>query len=211
MNHIARSLPAALALFLAGCPSVPEPAGGPTFRESGAFVEHVSSGMQFPRTLGVFSRTGVHQYDATGLDVSAGYNAADPAPVTITVYVYPSPRVVSLGSPDNVIADARRNLAQGAYRQVKGEILQLHRDVATLSEREITTLVSGGSHFGYAGTFAYTEYYAGAVRPLHSLAFVYCYVGGKWTVAYRITYPADSGAELVVDRFLSDLKWTIQP
>jgi len=102
MKHPIRSLPVVLALFLAGCPTVPETTSGPVFRDAGASVEHVPSGMMFPNTLGAFVRRSVHQYDATGLDVSAGYNAVDPAPVTVTVYVYPSPRLVSLGSPDDV-------------------------------------------------------------------------------------------------------------
>lgn len=75
----------ALALLgLAGCESVPrapvarQPSAMPALAEIvGGAIEHTPSGMLFPKQVAGFKRDEPRTYDATGLNVSAGYQGAE--------------------------------------------------------------------------------------------------------------------------------------
>lgn len=65
----------------------------------GAYV-HTASGITMPESIAGFQRDAVFRYDEDGLDVSAGYNLVTPSQhIAATVYVYPAPSLVSIGSP----------------------------------------------------------------------------------------------------------------
>ena len=44
-----------------------------------------------------------------------------------------------------------------------------------------------------------------------SEAYLYCYVGGKWSIEYRVDYPRDFDASGLISGFINNLKWTIPP
>jgi hypothetical protein len=202
----------AIVLLSSGCPSVPQPTPrGVTWREIGGSVEHTESGMQFPVSLGEFRRSSVRQYDAAGRDVSAGYDVSSTSvPIAITVYIYPSPAVRSIGSPQSVIAEAKRTLARGEFRRVMNEIKQAHQNARAISDEEVSALASSDSQLGYLGRVTYTASFAGRVQPVDSLAYLFCFVADEWTVKYRITYPAGADARPLIEAFIRDLKWTFQ-
>ncbi len=201
-----------LLLALAGCRSVPNVPSGPSLADVGnGVLQHAASGMRFPNTIDGFTRDGIHQYDAAGRDVSVGYNRLDPAaPVAVTVYVYPSPTIHSFGSPASVVADARATLARGEFERVKNEIKQAHPGATLQSEAEAVRSSQGTVRNGLTARFSYTDVFAGSLRPVRSLAYVDCYVGGSWTIKYRITYPAEADVAGLVDSFVHDFQWTVR-
>jgi hypothetical protein len=212
MKHIVVSLSLAFVALLTGCPSVPPVPGGPATREvENGVVEHSASGMQFPLVCAGFTRAGIRQYDEGGLDVSAAYNLMSPRnPITVTAYVFPSPALRSIGSPKSVIDEARATLARGEIQRCKNEIMQAHSGARLASESDLRALATGLAQPGYFGKFAYTEIFAGRAGPVESLLYVFCYVGGVWTIEYRITYPAGVDAGPAVNRFLQEFRSTIR-
>lgn len=91
--------------------------------EGGSLV-HKPSGIVFPAHVDDFVRDSTHQYKADGSDVSAAYNRvrADGL-IAATSYVYPSPRLISIGSPQDVIDKARRHLSKDELARCKQEIV----------------------------------------------------------------------------------------
>jgi hypothetical protein len=200
----------AIVLLFSGCPSVPQGSSGAAMRDiGGGVIELSASGMRFPAAVSGFTRGEVHKYDPTGRDVGVGYNSTDPsAPIAITVYVYPSPPVPASGPS---ASEAKAAATHEVFERAKAEIFQVHKGVKSITEQEIPSPESSAHQAGYFGRFAYAEKFAGAVRPVESLLYVYCYVGESWTVKYRVTYPATSfGARTMVNRFVQDLTWTIK-
>src|ERR1700687_3973353 len=92
---------AAFAVLLCGCPTMhtrylsqPE-----RLAVSGPYV-HPASQINLPEHVDGFRRGAVLRYDAEGLDVSAAYNCVNAShPMWATVYVYPAPSLISIGSP----------------------------------------------------------------------------------------------------------------
>src|SRR5688572_5900640 len=97
-----------LSILLIGCPARPQPLDQPhIILAEGAYV-HEKSGMTFPIAVGDFQRGAVQRYDREGLDVSAGYNLFDSRrQIIATVYVYPAPSLLSIGSPPQTVDSAR--------------------------------------------------------------------------------------------------------
>jgi hypothetical protein len=212
MKHIIASFLTALVLLFAGCPSVSQASEGAAMREmANGVIEHSASGMQFPLACGDFTRAGVRQYDKNGRDVSVAYNLlSSVTPIVVTAYVYPSPAVHSFGSPASVIEDAKRTLSRGEYERCKNEVLHVHAGAQLTSETDIAAPDVTFPARGRLTHFKFVDRFAERVQPLDSLLYVYCYIGGVWTIKFRITYPADVQAEPLVQRFLQELKWTVR-
>ena len=183
----ARILIAALLLAAAVCGCVTDkPNSSPVLQNRKV---HRETGIVFPATVGGFSRGEVKLYDAEGADMSAGYDLADPAcQVAITVYVYPGPRLISIGSPPAVIATARKHLTDGHFEQVKREVLKYHPHAAAVSDQESSMAFRGQSLYGRIATFKSVEIFAWRTQAIVTQAEVYAC--GRWIIKYRITYPA---------------------
>ncbi|MCC5851118.1 MAG: hypothetical protein JJU29_23760 [Verrucomicrobia bacterium] len=195
-----------LSILFLGCPTIRHPAstvppGSPFGDTPEGTVRHVHSGMEFPAEKAKFTRTGVRQYDARGLNVSAAYDFFSPR-IAATVFIYPTPPVRSIGSPPAVIEAARGRIAEGVFRGAMGEITQAHGDAELLEEREIPASDDGFDRPGYFARFTYTANFAGRRQTVESLLYTFSFVDDRWTVKYRITYPAKSDATNAVERFL---------
>jgi hypothetical protein len=119
-------------VVLSGCPTPPAQPQGSVAPE--ADYLHAASGMTFPPAIGEFRRVDIRRYDASGRDVSVGYNAGGAAHgIAATVYVYPAPPVVSVGSPDSVIA-ARSTSIEQEFKMRQREIMGAHPDAKMLNE-----------------------------------------------------------------------------
>jgi hypothetical protein len=154
-------------------------------------VGHRESGIVFPETVAEFSRGEVKLYDAAGQDTSAGYNLAAPTNlVAITVYVYPGPRLISIGSPPDVVAAARKHLTDGHFEGVKGEVVKYHPSATAMSDQETGMTFRGRSLYGRTAAFKAEEVFAGRIQPIVTRAEVYAF--GKWIIKFRITYPVAS-------------------
>jgi hypothetical protein len=77
-----------------------------------------------------------------------------------------------------------------------------------------TTLTQGSvAHTGHQASYNVTNAtFLGRTQvAAHSDVYLFCYIGGKWTVEYRIAYPADYDASIPIANFMRDLTWTIPP
>lgn len=149
---------------------------------------HQESGIAFPATIGEFPRGEITQYDAVGQNVSAGYDLIDSQnPVAITVYVSLGPKLLSIGSPPDVIATARKHLTDGYFDEVKRQILKYHPNASAVSDAESSMMFRGQSLYGRIATYKSKELFAHRIQPIVSSAEVYAY--GKWIIKFRATYP----------------------
>jgi hypothetical protein len=133
--------------------------------------------------------------------------------IVATVYVFPSPPLRSFGSPRSVIEDARDHLCSGQFESVKKEVTGAHHDAVLLQEGPAALVQGNVKHDGHFAAYKLTNgKFAGRENVLlRSDVDVFCYVGGKWTVEYRIDYPIDYDAGAEIADFMQRLLWTIPP
>ncbi len=207
MKHILLLLIPFLAATAFGCLSN-EPEGQPGVVEVEGTYVHKGSKIEFPTSVGLYERTGVNQYDTAGKDVSAGYNLYSPlAPIAITVYVYPAPGVLSIGSPPNVVAAAKDLVLRDHFEAVKQEITKVHPIAQLISEENVPIQQSGATYQGIKAAFQFTEVVTERSIDLTSLVFLYDY--DDWYIKYRVTYPtlAKANSEPEVEQFVRQFVW----
>ena len=173
----------------------------------GVYV-HPASKITLPESVAGFQRDAVLRYDAEGLDIGAAYNSPSALhPMAVTVYVYPAPSLVSIGSPADVVAGARAQLTQNEFENRKQEVLHAHPGARLIEQRDTTRTEAGQSYPGKFAVFEYEDVFAGSRIALHSELHLFCYVGGKWTVKYRFTHPKAVDAEKKIQEFMQSLRW----
>lgn len=144
--------------------------------------------------------------DAAGTDVTAGYNFRSPSSTIIaTIYVYPAPSHVSIGSPADVIQSARANLCANEFERRKSEIKAAHPDAHLLNEDNAVRPHPGPPVLGKTAEY---EFSAPNGQPLRSGLFVYCYVGDRWAFEYRFTSQRLPDASERISAFMKALHWT---
>ena len=206
----AHKLPAALALSFCFTAGAALAQSVNVLRPSGTYIQ-AASGMAFPESVGDFVRVSVIRYRSDGTDESAGYNRFEPAHEIVgTVYVFPSPPLISIGSPQNVIDGARAHLCDTQFRGIQKEVTTAHPDAELLNEQETSLLENGTTFTGHRATYGLTlANFMGRRQKTHSDAYLFCYVGGKWSVEYRFDYPDEYDPGTIISNFMHDLVWTI--
>jgi len=180
---------------------------------SGPYTQ-AATGMIYPDTVDQFQRVNIIRYNPDGSDESAGYNDTTPMrEINMTVYVFPSPSILSIGSPQSVIEDTRRQLCRSQYEKVQQEVKGAHPDAVLVEKKDTSLTQAGMTYAGHFASFDLTnaKFFGRRDVPSRSEAFLYCYVGGKWSVEYRIDYPRDFDAAASIASFMNDLVWTIPP
>jgi hypothetical protein len=209
MTLLKAIVPAAAALVLCGCPSVHTRSLVQPERVvvQGAYF-HSASKITMPESIAGFQRDAVTRYDADGLDVSGAYNLVTPSHrIAATVYVYPSPSLTSFGSPPEVVAGARARLTEGEFERRKQEVQQAHPGASLLEQRDISRTQGGQSYAGKLAVFEYEEVFAGSRMPVRARLYLFCYIGGKWTIKYRITHPKSEDADREIQEFIQKWSW----
>ena len=198
-------------LPLGGCPLAQSPStAGPPLVHVGDELVHQASGMVFPADLAGFQRASGHVYNPDGRDISVGYNMAGvTGGIVATVYVYPAPSLISIGSPDNVVASARAKLTQMEFARRKREIVLSHQDATLLDESADNFVQGSGSLAGWKAVFSYDLNINGIMAPARSQLFVFCFVHGPWALEYRFTYPQRLDASPAINAFMQALRVTI--
>lgn len=194
------------AFALISCRSI-QP-NSPTPLHVNSVYKHARSEMDFPVTIGKFQRVQITQYSPSGDDVGIGYNLNNPAsPVVATIYIYPAPGLVSIGSPPNVVGTAKTLLFQGHLNAVKSEILGAHPDAKIISEDDITLTTDEQPHKGRKVSFEYVSSFGGIQQD--SLSQLYLFQKYNWMIKYRITFPKNSSwaSEAEVIDLLNKMKW----
>jgi hypothetical protein len=192
-----------------------EHAGAPPERLAarGSYV-HPGSKITMPASIAGFERDAVLRYDKDGMDVSPAYNLVTNHNVvtasycvTAMVYVYPAPSLNSIGSPPEVVAGARARLTGSEFEWCKREIQGAHPGARLVEQRDVTRTEAGQPYFGKLAIFEFNDIFAGSRIPVRSRLYLYCYVGGKWAVKYRFTYPKSEDADREIEEFIQKWSW----
>lgn len=177
----------ALAVMLWGCATSPPQ---PKSTRPGD-VGHHDSGIVFPEAISEFRRGEVRAYDAKGRDMSAAYYLTDPRnQISITVYVYPGPKLISIGSPGNLVDTARKRLTDAHFEAIKADLSKRHPQSSLVSEQESAMQFRGQSLYGRTAAFKSEELFAYKIQPIVTQAEVYAF--GKWIIKFRTTSPTAS-------------------
>lgn len=159
-----------------GAPAGPSRGGPRDLRPIGT-LSHSGAGFSFPDRVGPFERRRVLQYDADGLDLSAGYVAIvgdeRPLPVEATVFVYRK-------RPGDHV--------DGAFGRTVRAIEDQHPGARLESRR--TIVLSGGRFRGRCAVFAYEEPWGGSAEPVALRSSLVLYDWSGWWVKWRVTTPA---------------------
>ena len=210
MRVAAIALVFSLSAVLVGCPARPRPLNQPQVMFADGAYAHEKSGMTFPVAVGYFYRSLVQRYDQDGLDVSVGYDLhSSRYNIAVTVYVYPAPPLVSIGSPPEATASARTFLAKREFEARKQEVMLSHPGGPLIEDTEISIPIGGTRRVGRMATFEYEQSFAGQFQPVRSHLCMFSFVGGKWTLKYRITYPKSLAAAREIDTVLQGVPWNV--
>lgn len=199
-----------LSFLLVGCLARPRPLDQPQAIIADGAFRHDKSGMTFPIAVGEFQRGVLQRYDQDGLDLSVGYNLYDSRRQIITTdYVYPAPPLVSIGSPPETVTSARAFLAHNEFEARKCEIMQPRPGARLIEDTEISIPNGGNVRIGRMATFEYNEQFAGRQQSLRSHLCMFNFVGGKWALKYRITYPRSLEVTREIDFVLQGVPWNV--
>ena len=200
-----------MAAVLFGCSTMrPKHLARPEVISAEGNFTHAASGMTFPHSVGDFQRSKVLRYDTENLDMSAGYDLITVmGSVAATIYVYPAPSLISIGSPPNVVAAARDRLAQNEFEARKREVMHFRPGALLIEEREVSLQQGNATYLGKMATFEYEEVFAGQRQLLRSHLYFFCFAGGKWVIKYRFTHPRFFDATKEIDEFMKNLLWTL--
>lgn len=171
-----------------------------------------ATGMVFPAAVGDFKRINIIRYKNDGTDESAGYNRPTPGKeISATVYVFFSPSLISVGSPQSVVDDARQHLCSQQFQAVEHEIISAHYDAVFQDEAQSILSQNGSAHAGFRVSYKLMNpvFFDRTNVVSRSDAYLFCFVGSKWSIEYRIDYPADYDASTDIRAFMEGLKWTI--
>lgn len=150
-------------------------------------IIHEDSGFTFPARIGSFARVSGFQYDASGRDISIGYDGDIPS--MVTVYVYPA------GNHD----------FESVLVSQSAQVLIAHPGARVTGRRTVHVTPAGVS--AEAVSFSFSGNFQGRQQPLHSELVLARH--GERFVKYRITYPA-AVADLAGDdssKFLQRFAW----
>lgn len=198
-------------LILFGCPTrTTPPTVSPEVSQLEGDWTHEASGMVFPQSIGDFKRVTINHYDKEENNVGVGYNLQSMfKPVIATVYVYPSPRIISIMSPPEVIETTRTTLSKNQYEATKQGILSGHEN-ARLKEYDFNLPQGEMEVSGKLAVFEYDGVFASRQQKLMSILYFFTYVNQKWTVKYRFTFPRVVNASKEVKGFMKDFSWSIE-
>ena len=166
--------------------------------DAGTYV-HAATGFRFPATIGEFHRAQIEKYNPEGTDVGVGYNvySADKQ-IAVTVFVYPAPAVQG---------SAKAAACGEQFRSVKSDIEHAHPGARLVQETGMPSPMPGRRETGQRAVYDFSGVFAGIEQPLRSEADLFCYVAGRWFIAYRTTAPAKLNYQPDLIRFQRLLTW----
>lgn len=195
---------------LIGCPARSRLLNQPEIIIAEGAYSHEKSRMTFPLAVGEYRRVGIQRYDKEGLDISASYNLEDGRrQIVATVYVYPTLLLASIESPPETRASARSHLSKQEFELRKREVLQSRPGARLIEDTEIMVPLGGTIRTGRMATFEYDEKFAGKHQALRSHLCVFNFVGGKWALKYRITYPKNQESTREIGTLMEGVPWNV--
>ena len=204
VQRVGRYVRSIFCLFILALPSGTALAQQPLFAR-GPFLAQ-AAGVTFLEKAGTFQRVDILTYSRDGKNLSVGYNSTEPTnPILATIYIYPAGRVLSFGSPRDVVNEAHDRVEQMEMDSVVHEILSAHRGAQIVRQERGNVAWGGRSLAALHARFSYAEPFFGKRQRL--LGDIWLSTVGKWYVKYRVTYPAAnaSSAMTSVQRLMKKL------
>ena len=165
---------------------------------------HEPSGIAFPKSLDGYVFAGQRQYNRQGTDVSFGWNRLDTiTPMAATVYVFPAPSLISIGSPKGVVDEAKAKLFDQVWEQQIRSIMESHAPVMASPPETVTISYAGHTYTGRRQLFQYEQVFALERRQVTSSLYLFSFVNKKWSLKYRFTYPASAEMRTTTDQFIT--------
>ncbi|WP_428243271.1 hypothetical protein [Gynuella sp.] len=160
---------------------------------------HQPSGSNFPEEFEGFYRVSITKFDERENDIGVGYNHKE-MPIALTLYIYPEPKVLSFGSPKDVIDLAEQRVFENEFERSVREILLSHQNSKLVTRLNYTLHQSGYRDNGLFAEFSYVEDFAGKYQSLNSQ--LYLFHIGSWIFKYRATYPETINAKPQIENFM---------
>lgn len=180
-----------------------ESPGGRVIIPADAIYSHRQSGMVFPPDVGDFRRTSIYRYDEAGTDESVGYSVVGAeGGIVATVYIYPAPA--------GVVATAQAEATEREFRLRQDEILYVHPDAKLMQTADLVLTQGATTYHGRKAVYQFEHVFAGKLQPLQSELHLFGFVGGKWFVKYRFSYPVALRASAQVEGFMRSLRIAIR-
>jgi len=151
---------------------------------------------------------GAYVHAGSQIDISAGYDLVNSSNhVAATVYVYPGPSMIAIGSPLEVVTGTKAELTEQEFAKRKQEIAQAHPGARLMDQGDIQRTEKGQMYTGRFAEFQFDTEFAFSQTTVRSRLYVFCFVGGKWAVEYRFTYPKSENADEAIQKFIDNWHW----
>lgn len=159
-------------------------------------VAHGSANTSFPVTIGAFRRTQVIVYEADRSDMSANYSLAlEGGRMNASVYIYPSP-------PGSDRAAACRTEFEGVGQSIG----QFHPGARLMESGRAPPVAGLAPDLSLRSVHQIRVAFDNERRDVRSESRLYCFVGGRWQVKYRITASVPYPPE-ILERLIAEGPW----
>ncbi|WP_150126952.1 hypothetical protein [Sphingomonas panacis] len=163
---------------------------------------HAQTGMRFPAQVGPFERHEVVRYNTDGSDTGVGYQLIQSGRKIgyVSMFVYPEP---ALGKDQS-----RQQACRDLFAGIKQDILKHEPDAKVLTEGDISApsphVRKRGLHATLSGGSAMFD---GREQRVIEQASLFCHVGERWLVSYRVTWPEGENPTAAVEALVKALHW----
>lgn len=164
---------------------------------------HVQTGMEFPARIDRFARRHVQIYSKDGADTGVGYdlNIDVRKAGYVSVFVYPAP---PLTTTDDA---ARGRRCASLFDGIKRDIVTRSPGATLVAEQAVASPSPLFRTTGLKAAYTGKAQLGGKDQGVNDEAYLYCYAGGKWLVAYRVTTEIGFDGARDVAALMRDLAW----
>jgi hypothetical protein len=163
------------------------------------------TGMRFPAQIANSVRHQVTRYAEDGSDTGIGYQVIKDGKMIayVSMFFYPAP---SIGSTSD---SARAKACKAVFDGIKGDVRSHDPSTRLVSEQDAPAPFPIFHAKGLRATFAGgSAAFDGKTQRVHDEAYLYCYAGGQWLVAYRATWPETYDATREVNALIGAVTWS---
>jgi len=186
---------AALALMLMPAPALTIESANP--KETGEPYIHAPTGFVFPASVGEFKRVSARAFGPGSDNIGVGYNAETPEyAIVATIFVYP-------GGGDTATEQA----CDLAFENRQMNLKQAHPDAQLIERDTIDAPSVAPEQHGRRAVYEFRDNFRGNLQLLRSESLLFCGVGAKWLIAYRVTAPATADYRAKFEAFRHSLAW----
>ena len=163
------------------------------------------TGMQFPAKIANSVRHQVTRYAEDGSDTGIGYQVIKDGKMIayVSMFFYPAPAIDSAGD------GARAKACKSVFAGIEGDVRSHDPNTKLVSEQDVPAPFPIFRAKGLRATFAGGSLsFDGKKQAVHDEAYLYCYAGGQWLVAYRATWPETYDASKEVNALIGAVAWS---